>query len=351
MIVQHNKPSLSETEISSVVEVLRSGFLAQGSRVKEFEKNIADYVGLPNCITVNSGTTSLYLALYALGIKEGDEVIIPTYVCSALLNAIFMHRAIPVLADINPDDYNISWNQVEEKITSITKAIIVPHIYGMPAMIPADTFKGIPIIEDCATALASTLDGHFVGTIGQLAILSFYATKYITTGEGGAIITADDLLANVIRDYREFDCRENYIPRFNFQMTNIQAALGITQLNRIPEFIARRRFIAEEYQNFFAGKGITWQHSPYNVGYNHYRFVVNLDAPKRDKLKRDLEFRNIKTIIPIEHKELLHNYLKLSGKKFPIAEEVANTTLSLPIYPHLQDAELAYILENLKKTL
>ena len=351
MLVQHNKPSLSEYEISNVVEVLRSGFIAQGNRVEKFEKNISTYVSIPHCIAVNSGTTSLYLALYALGIKEGDEVIIPTYVCSALLNAIFLHRAIPVLADVNPDDYNISWNQVGEKITSRTRAIIVPHIYGMPAMIPSDTFNGVPVIEDCATALSSTLNGRPAGTLGRLAVLSFYATKYITTGEGGAILTANESLANLVKDYREFDCRENYIPRFNFQMTDIQAALGIAQLNRISEFIARRKFIATEYQNFFAGKGVTWQHSSYDTGYNHYRFVINIDRRKRDQLKRDLEVRNIKTIVPIEPKELLHNYLKLSGKDFPVAEQVAGTTLSLPIYPRLQDAELAYILETLKKII
>lgn len=351
MIVQHNKPSLSEHEISSVEEVLRSGFIAQGNQVEEFEKKISDYVGISNCIAVNSGTTSLYLALYALDIKEGDEVIVPTYVCSALLNAIFLHRAVPVLADINPDDYNINWSQVEEKITPKTRAIIVPHIHGMPALIPAATFNGIPIVEDCATALASSLNGQAAGTLGQLAILSFYATKYITTGEGGAILTTNDLLANIVKDYREFDCRENYIPRFNFQMTDIQAALGKAQLNRVSEFITRRKFIAAEYQAFFAGQGITWQHSSHDIQYNHYRFVINLDRLNRDKLKRNLEVRNIKTIIPIEHKELLHNYLKLSERDFPVAEQVVNTTLSLPIYPGLQDTELAYILETLKKTL
>ena len=171
MIIPHNKPSLSNSEIIAVTDVLRSSFIAQGNKVVEFENNISGYVNVPYCTVFNSGTTSLYMALYALGIKEGDEIILPTYVCTALLNAIFLHRAIPVLTDVNPEDYNINWGQVETKINVRTKAIIVPHVHGMPGIIPSPVINNIPVIEDCATAISSKLDGKHVGAFGTLSVL------------------------------------------------------------------------------------------------------------------------------------------------------------------------------------
>lgn len=351
MIIPHNKPSLSDMEVKAVTDVINTNFIVQGDKVLEFEKDLSEYINVKNCVVLNSGTTSIYLALYALNVKEGDEVIIPTYVCSALLNAIYLHRAVPVLVDVNVDDYNIDWEKVALQITLKTKAIIVPHIHGMPAFIPSKTFNNIPIVEDCATAISSKLNGKNTGCLGTLSVLSFYATKYITTGEGGAILTQDGSITDVIRDYREFDCRENYVPRFNFQMTDMQATLGSIQLKRISSFISKRKFIAEHYQSFFTSKGVAWQCSSNDVEYNNYRFVINIEEKKRDLLQERLLKNGIKTIIPIERRELLHNYLKLSDFSFPVAEHIAATTLSLPIYPELDDQSLSYLLKTLKKIL
>ena len=173
----------------------------------------------------------------------------------------------------------------------------------------------------------------------------------MTTGEGGAVLTSNEVMDFLLKDYREFDCRDEYIPRFNFHMTDIQATLGNIQLKRMSWFIARRKFIAEHYQSFFASKGITWQHSSCSIDYNNYRFIINLEAKKKCFLQERLSRANIHTIVPIETKELLHNYLKLSRSDFPVAERISGNTLSLPIYPELSNDELFYILDTLKKIL
>lgn len=158
-MIQHNKPFFDQNDQQAVIKALQAGYVAQGNEVESFEKELASYVGCKHSILVNSGTTAIYLALYALGVGKDDEVVLPTYVCSALLNAIYMIGAKPSLVDVKDEDFNINWNLVDEKLTSKTKAILVPHIHGMPSSIPGSKFQRIPIIEDCATALGSKMGG------------------------------------------------------------------------------------------------------------------------------------------------------------------------------------------------
>lgn len=352
MNIKHNKPTITEEDILAVNEVLQSGYIAQGNKVAEMEFLLSKYSKIPFSVAVSNGTTAIYLALYACDIGEGDEVIIPTYVCSALLNAIFMLKAKPVLVDVNETDFNISWNDVFNRINVKTKAILVPHIHGMPSQIASDLPSNIVIIEDCGTALGSYIENEHVGNRGSLSIFSFYATKYATSGQGGSVCSHYPQLIEKVIDYRNFDCCDRYIPRFNFQMTDMQAALGISQLRRIQIFSDRRKQIAIKYQLICDKYNVDYQRSSVNtISYNNYRFIIKLEETRRNAVMLGLKQKGISCIVPIEGYELLHNYLHLSKTDFSTAEKLAATTLSLPIYPSLNDEQIEYILTNLKQYL
>lgn len=351
-MIPHNKPYFDQEDQNAVIASLQSGYVAQGCEVDSFEEELASFIGCEHSVLVNSGTTALYLALYALNVSKDDEVILPTYVCSALLNAVFMIGARPCLVDVNDEDFNINWDIVAGSITNKTKAIFVPHIHGMPSFIPSSSFNGVPIVEDCATALGSYIisDGNIthVGNKAKIGILSFYATKFCAMGYGGFVITNKDVLAEKVQNYREFDCVEEYQPRFNFQVSDLNAALGRSQLKKVDAFLKRRELARGRYDEIFDAKGIKRQTPLIDCKYNNYRYIIRLTAPERDKFASYLLDKGIKTIIPIEQYELLHNYLKLSHRDFPVAENIAQTTLSIPVYPALTDNEVDYIVDTIK---
>lgn len=352
-MILHNKPYFDQYDKDAVIAALRSGYIAQGHEVELFEQELSAYMHISNSILLNSGTTAIYLALYALNVDKGDEVILPTYVCSALLNAIHMIGAQPVLVDVNDTDFNIDWNRVDEKLSSKTRAILVPHIHGMPSFVPGNSYKGIPIIEDCATAIGSykyaNQEKEHVGAVADISITSFYATKFCAMGYGGFVMTKIDELADRVIGYREFDCVEEYEPRFNFQVSDLNAALGRSQLKKVDSFIKRRKQIAARYDEVFNQKGIERQTSTIDCQYNYYRYIIRLKEAEVNKLSTYLYNKGIKTIIPIETYELLHNYLKLSPAEYPVAENIAKTTLSMPIYPALQDEEVDLIVKEISE--
>jgi len=333
--ILHNKPTIGKEEIKAAQRVLVSGWLAQGKEVEKFEEEFSKFLGFDkgHAAAVSSGTAALYVALVALGVKSGDEVITPTYVCSAILNAIFMAQAKPVLVDVNQEDFNISFEETKKKITKRTKAIIVPHIFGLPADIDKFTKLKIPIVEDCAQAIGAKFKGQYVGTFGKAAIFSFYASKMMTTGYGGMIFSKDKNFIEKVKDFREFDCRKDYKPRFNFQMSDLQAAIGSAQLKKLPKFLARRKGIAEKYYQALPPDMVWPKSIPENKRPNFYRFLIKTQKSKA--LMNVLKKNGVKTIVPIEGFELLHRYLKQSSSDFPISENIAKTTLSLPIYPSL----------------
>ena len=350
-MIQHNKPMIENEDFEGISEVLESGWIAQGNKVEVFEQAICKYLDFDGAgVAVSSGTAALYLALFSLGIGKGDEVIVPAYVCSALLNAIFFLNASPILVDVNLDDFNISFEETKKKIGKKTKAIVVPHIYGVPADINRFLGLGISVIEDCAQSIGARIEGQMAGTFGKLAIFSFYATKMLTTGQGGMIVSSNPELIDKIRDFREFDCRKEYKKRFNFQMTDIQAALGISQLRKLDSFISRRRDMAERYRRALTANNnsVSLQKAYKNTEPVYYRFVVR---KRRDIRKMQSLFREngIETIIPIQSYELLHRYLKLDRKGFSNSEELAGTTLSIPVYPSLREKDIAKIANVLKE--
>lgn len=347
-IIQHNRPSLGQEEILALAKVIKKGWVAQGAETVKFENEFSHYLGGKDgqAVAVSSGTAALYLAMYGLKIKSGDEVIAPAYTCSAVLNAIFMIGAKPVLVDINEADLNISYEQTVKKINNKTKAIIITNTFGYPADLDKFMKLNIPIIEDCAQALGSSWRGKSVGTFGQVAVFSFYASKLITTGYGGLIYSKNKKVINKIRDYREFDCRRDYKPRFNFQMSDLTAVLGRVQLKKLPEFLKRRRQIAVEYKKILP-KEKCWPAEISGRKTNYYRFLIKTDKAKA--VKNYLIKCGIKTIAPIEAYELLHRYLKQGPKNFSVSEKIAKTTLSLPIYPGLLPKDLNAIKQALRK--
>jgi len=349
-MILHNKPAIDNRESEAILRVLKSGWLAQGKEADKLEDEFCEYLGFKpgHAALVSSGSAALLVVLVSLGVKRGDEVIVPTYVCSALLNAIDLIGAKPVLTDVDPNDFNISYSDTLKKINSKTKAIIVPHIFGMPADVDKFTGLGVPVIEDCAQAIGSKINRKMVGTFGAASIFSFYASKVITTGYGGMVFSKDRKVIDNAKDYREFDCRKQYKSRFNFKISDINAAIGRIQLKKITAFLAKRKKISREYRKILPSE-LCWPPIVENREPNFYRFLVKTRlAPG---LGDYFKGKGIKTIVPIQSGELLHRYLGMERRNFPVSEAIAKTTLSLPVYPELTDIELDKIKRALKSFL
>lgn len=347
-VIRHNKPYLGAEEGQAVARVLATGWIDEGPVALELEKALASYLGGGGALMLSSGTAALFLSLKVMGVGAGDQVILPTYVCSALLNAVYMSGAEPVLVDVLESDFNLDPVRVAASCTGKTKAIVAPHIFGFPADLRSLTSLGIPVIEDAAQALGAKYAGKPVGSWGACSVFSFYATKVITGGQGGMLFSSQQDLIERARDYREFDCRESYYPRFNFKMTDIQAALVRCQFSRLQDFADRRRQISERYRAVLAGR-VRFQEEGPEADPLFYRFVIRTGSREsRDRLKGYLSAEGIETIVPIERHELLHRYLDQNPEGFPVSEQIVDETLSLPIYPALQNEEISRVCSALE---
>lgn len=321
-MIPHSKPCLGEEEIEAVSRVIRSGMLAQGPEVDAFETECAALVGRKYAVAVNSGSAALHLALIALGVGPGDRVGMPSYVCAALAQAARWQRALPVLADIG-DDYNLR----ENPDLGDCIAVIVPHLFGKTAALPNHPL----IIEDIAQSL-----GGATGRASTVAVASFYATKMAATGEGGMVLTDDPAFAEIVRDRRDYDNRDHFSVRYAYKLTDLQACLGRVQLRRLPEFVARRRALAEQYLDAFAGLPLRLPDAENHV---FFRFVVA--TPQRDALAEHLAARGVDAKRPVYRP--LHHYF---GGDCPNAERAHRECLSLPLYPALSTVETAHVIES-----
>lgn len=239
-MIPHSKPFLDRDDEIAVLDVLKSGHLVQGEKVAVFEKDVASFIGATDGVALNSGTAALHLSLVALGVGKGDEVVLPSYVCTALLNAVHYVCATPIIADIDPRTFNMDAQDARNKITKRTKAIILPHMFGLPADVDAFLSLGVPVIEDCALSIGSRFNGRMAGSFGVLSVFSFYATKMLATGEGGMVVSERGDLLDRIRDLRDYDETPEYAIRYNYKMTDMQAALGIRQLEKLPVFYPQK---------------------------------------------------------------------------------------------------------------
>lgn len=259
-------------------------------------------------------------------------MILPSYLCAGPLHAIQHAGATPRLVDCDPTMYNLDPAHVKRTLTRKTKALLVPHLFGLPADLSELTSLGVPVIEDCAQALGATYRGKPVGGIGDLAICSFYATKVITTGEGGMLLARDARLLRLATDLRDYDERRTFRTRFNYKMTDFQAALGLSQLRQLPGFLARRRALADRYNQELKGLPLAGPSAPEDRDHIYYRYVVRVTRGLETMLTR-LERAGVSARRPVFRP--LHRYLDQEG--FPGTEEAWRTALSLPIYPSLGD--------------
>ena len=344
-MISHSKPTLDQDDYQEVMDVLKSGHLVQGEKVVGFEKELSSFIGVESGVAVSSGTAALHLSLIALGVGKEDEVIIPSYVCSALLNAVLYVGAVPVLADIDRVTFNISVDDLKKKITKRTKTIIVPHMFGLPADIDEILSLGIPVIEDCAQSAGSKYKSGCTGGFGVLSIFSFYATKMLSTGEGGMVLSNDGGLIRAVRDLRDYDEKENYSVRYNYKMTDIQAALGISQLKKLTSFIERRKEIAGLYSEALQGMNFPIPAVPEGREHIYYRYVV-LDRNSSNFMEA-MQKKGIDCKRPVY--KPLHKCLGLSG--FPVTDEIFQQGVSIPIYPSLSDDEVRKIIDAMKNLL
>ncbi len=344
-MIPHSKPTISKDDINAVVEVIKSGHLVQGIYVKRFEEAMVHLIGLPEGAAVSSGTAALHLALVALNIKKNDKVIIPSFVCSALLNAVNYMGAVPIIVDIDPETFNIDVKDLKGKIDKGVRAIIVPHLFGLPADIDQIMSLNIPVIEDCAQALGATYKGRPVGSFGDISIFSFYATKVICSGEGGMVLAKSKKAIERIKDLRDYDNKPDYKMRFNYKMTDIQAALGLSQLKRLKTFIDKRKKLAEFYDKNLDSPSIIKPIGTPKCEHIFYRYVIKIKK-NVDKFIDGLD-GNINCRRPVY--KPLHQYLNLSG--FSGTEEAYRTAISIPLYPQLRETEAQKIVSSIKKEL
>ncbi len=336
--IPHSRPTLGPAEARALAQVVRSGQLAQGPLVERFERAMARRLGLGHAAAVSSGTAALHLALLALDVGPGDEVLLPSLVCSAPLHAILAAGASPRLVDCDPATGNVDPAAARRAVGRRTKAIIVPHAFGLPADLANLCALGPPVIEDCAQALGAAYRGRPAGSIGDVCVLSFYATKVLATGEGGMVLSRRRRLVERVRDLRGYDERETFRPRFNYKLTDVAAALGLCQLARLDQFLARRRALAAAYDRALAGTPLGLPPRPADRTHMFHRYVVQAGR-RAAPILAALGARGIAARRPIFRP--LHAYLRLPG--FPGAGEAWRGMVSLPIYPTLTRAEAARV--------
>ncbi len=333
-MIAHARPTLNEEDAERVARVVRSGRLAQGEEVAGFEGELARRLGVPAAAAVSSGSAALELALRAVGVGPGAEVVVPTYACDALHHAVTRCGATPVLADADPETLGVSAADAARRRSARTRAVVVVHPFGLAVGLDEFLALGVPVVEDCAQAIGAVVDGRPAGSRGALAVCSFYATKLLTTGEGGAVAGPAAAVARA-RDARDYDERQDLAPRFNYKLTDMQAALGRSQLGRLDAFVARRRAVAARYRGLLAG--VAGCRVPAEAGARHvyHRFVVRVAAPLERVIER-LARGGVTARRPVFRP--IHRALGLAG--YPEAERLWQTCLSLPCYPLLSDAEV-----------
>lgn len=366
MRIPLSAPDITEAEIEAVAEVLRGRQLSLGPKLAEFERVIGDYVGARHAIAVNSGTSALHLCVRGLGITDGDEVIVPSFTFVAAANAVKYQRAVPVFVDIDPVSLNLDPARVEAAITPLTKAIIAVHTFGVPAEIDAilDIAKrrNLFVIEDACEALGAEFRGRRVGALGDAGVFGFYPNKQITTGEGGVVVTSHDELAKRARALRnQGRCEGEAAHRelgYNYRLSDINCALGIGQMARLEEILARREEVARKYDErlrpvpglvlpplSLPSRKISW-----------FVYVVRLadesSTADRDAVAMELHRTGIgvgKYFVPI-HQQPAYRDCEV---RHPLAvtEQVAERTLALPFFNRITDAEIDEVCERLGRVL
>lgn len=367
------KPWLDDREAAAVQEVVRSGWIMQGPKVAEFERLFAEHCGTAEAVAVTSATTALHLALLVLGVGPGDEVICPSLSFIATANSIRYTGATPVFADVDPQTYNLDPQCVEAAITPRTKVIMVVHQMGLAADL--DRFQaigqrhGVAVLEDAACALGSRYRGRPIGGHSRMACFSFHPRKVITTGEGGMITTDDVQLAARLRLLRQHGMDTSVLDRdrakqvqaerylllgYNYRMTDLQAAVGVEQMRKLPEIVARRLELGQRYNAALAGH--PWLRPPHVPDYaepNYQSYAAQLtdDAPlSRDELMQRLLDRGVSTRrgVMLIHREPPYAGAVPAGH-LPQSERACDRSILLPMFTAMTDEEQEVVIEALNE--
>lgn len=354
------EPSLGEKELAYVNDCIISNWISStGKYVCQFESLFADYCGSRYAVATSNGTTALHLALLALGIHQGDEVIVPSLTFIATANAVTYTGAKPIFVDSEPNTWNIDPNRIVEAITPNTKAIIPVHLYGHPAdmdpILEIARSHNLAVIEDAAEAHGAEYKGKKVGSIGDIGMFSFYGNKIITTGEGGMIVTDNsDLVQRIrlLRDHGMSPSKHYWHPvlGYNYRLTNIQAAIGVAQVERIESIIKAKLDIAEQYGKQLSGvKGIIYPPKAEwakNVYWLYSILVEEKYGISRDELIKELSSMDIDTrpLFPPVHKQPIYN----TGQTLPVSERLSCCGLSLPSSVNLSEDEIGKICAAIK---
>lgn len=348
------RPILGVEEKNAVQEVLASGMLASGSRVKEFEEKFAQKFGATQAIATSSGTTSLQALMFGLGLGPGDRVLTTPFTFIATTNSILGTGARPVFADIDPRSFNLDPEQAEEILArdSSIKAILVVHLFGLPCLMADFEYLaqkyGVDLIEDAAQAHGAAFAERYVGNFGRAGMFSFYPTKNMTTGEGGMVVTSDDVLAKKIRLYINHGASERYNHRqmgYNYRMTEMAGAMGLVQLKRLDKFVATRRTHAQFYDQKLGM--IPEVEIPYIPPQCYHSYnLYTLRCQRRDELQNHLKEEGIGTGIHYPrglHQQPYYKELGFGDYSLPKAEQAGQEVLSIPVHPGLNNEELQKI--------
>lgn len=366
--IRINQPVIDEAEIEEVSKVLRTGILTtwhgSGERVGEFERSFASYIGVEHAIAVNSGTAALHTALAACGIGHGDEVIVPAMTFVATANVVLIQGARPVFVDVDPKTLCIDPEKFQDAITDKTKAVIPVHVYGCPAemnvIMEIAEDKGLIVIEDAAQAHGALYKDRKVGSIGHIGCFSFFASKNMTTGEGGIITTNDAEYARRCRLFRTHGQEEAHMavmPGLNYRMTEFEAAIGIVQLSKLDELNTIRARNAEILGNHLRGiPDVVIPTFPSYVKPSHYVYTIRVKVgskKSRDMLQKYLVENGIEVAIYWPNPVHLHPlYMGLYGYQrgsLPVSEEASDEVLSLPVHPKVSVDDLRYIAEKIRE--
>ena len=367
------RPYTDEQEVAAVAAVIRSGWVSQGQKVIEFEQRVADFVGARYAIATNACTSALHLALLIQGIGPDDEVLCPSFTCMATANAIRHVGARPVFVEIDPRTFNLDPQAVAQAVTPRTRGLMVVHQIGLAAdMDPLWEGAGrhnLVVVEDGATTLGGTYKGRQVGSRGAPTCVSVHPRKVITTGEGGMITTDDESLAERARILRSHGASVSDLVRhqargviyaaypeagYNYRMTDLQGAMGVEQIKKLPQILERKREIARFFDEELAGiPGVEPPHVPAYAGHSYQSYLIRLPAyVDRDALLRQMAGRGISCRHGIAPMYREPYYRALYGElHLPVTEEVSRSTMFLPIYPQMTVAEQRYIVENLRELL
>lgn len=348
-----NRPDIGFRERLAVDSVLRSGDLAQGRRVAGFENKFSSFVGNQNCVAVNSGTSALHLGLLALGIGPGDEVIVPSFTFAATANAVAITGARPVFVDIEENHFSINPEAVEEAISDRTKALIAVHLYGHPANMIAlkriTEKHSIFLVEDAAQAHLAKLNGNPVGTWGDFSAFSFYPTKNMTTGEGGMAATHDLAIERKLRLLRNQGMETRYkneVAGFNNRMTEVAAAIGLVQLERIKGWTdARQRnakFLDNNLLNVITPKVAD------GVDHVYHQYTIRLVDQNRDRFVEEL--RKLGVDCDVYYPSPVHKLPAYAlTKDLPVSEKVSKSCLSIPVHQNLSRSDLKRIVSAVNR--